>query len=554
MRSLFALACFASVATAAPSYDVIVYGGTSGGVTAAVQAARSGDKVLLIAPEKHLGGLTSSGLGWTDLGDSGILGGLSREFYHLIYQHYANPEAWTCQTREQYGNHGQKGPAFHDEAQIASVFEPKVAEAAFNRLVKDAEVPVVHGFLDLVHGVVMDGRRIRSLRLVDGREFAGRMFIDASYEGDLLPGAGVTFTVGREPNATYNETYSGIQTKRALKNQLPAGIDPYVTPGDSASGLLPGVESGPAGPDGNGDKALQAYCFRMVLTDDTDNRVAIGKPEEYRDADYELLFRAIEAGQDGNFFKLDLMPNRKTDSNNTGGISTDFIGRNWGPDWDWTTLDHEQRAALAKEHENWQRGLVWTLQNHPRVPEKIRRTYARWGLPKDEFPDNNHWPYQLYVREARRMVSDLVMTQAHCEHRETMADPVGLAAYAMDSHHVRRQVVDGMVRNEGDVQMQVRKPYPVSYRSIVPKRGECENLLVPWSLSASHMAFGSIRMEPVFMTLAQSAAIAAHESIQRGGTVQDLPYPILRTALKDAGIALGTLPEPVKQVTPSPEL
>lgn len=542
MKSLALLAILASSVAAEPAYDVVVYGGTSGGVTAAVQAARAGDKVVLVSPGRHLGGLTSSGLGWTDLGDIRILGGLSREFYHLVYQHYRKPGAWTCQTRAQYGNHGQKGPAFHDDAEIAAVFEPKVAEKIFNHLVKNAGVPVVHGFLDLKNGVVMEGKRIRAIRLEDGREITGRMFIDASYEGDLLPGAGIRFTIGREPNATHGETYSGVQTMRARKNQLPDGIDPFATPGDPASGLLPGVEAGPAKPDGTGDKALQAYCFRMVLTDNPDNRVPIGKPDGYRNSDYELLFRAIDAGQDSGFFKLDLMPNRKTDSNNSGGISTDFIGGNWGDDWDWTTLDHKQRAALAKEHENWQRGLVWTLQNHPRVPEKIRRQYARWGLPKDEFADNGHWPHELYVREARRMISDVVMTQAHCEHRETVPDPVGLAAYAMDSHHVRRQIVDGMVKNEGDVQMRVKKPYPVSYRSIIPKSAECENLAVPWCLSASHMAFGSIRMEPVFMTLAQSAAIATHEALRQGVALQELPYESLRTGLENAGIALGTKP------------
>jgi lysophospholipase L1-like esterase len=365
------------------------------------------------------------------------------------------------------------------------------------------------------------------------------MFIDASYEGDLLPGAGVSFTVGRESNATYGEDYSGIQAARATKNQLPDGINPYVTPGNPASGLLPGVNPTAGGSDGDGDTGLQAFCFRMVLTDLAANRVPVAKPAGYREADYELLFRAIEAGQTSGFFKLDRMPNRKTDSNNSGGISTDYIGKNYGPGWNWTTLGHDQRLALAKQHENWQRGLIWTLQNHPRVPLSVRNRYAPWGLPADEFTDNGNWPWQLYVRETRRMVSDYVMNQRHCSGETVASDSIGLAAYSMDSHHAQRHVKNGMVKNEGDVQMTVPRPYPVSYRSIIPKSGECRNLLVPWSLSASHMAFGSIRMEPVFMILSQSAAIGADLAIRDNVGVQQVAYSKLRPALIAAGQVLG---------------
>ncbi|RYD36246.1 MAG: FAD-dependent oxidoreductase, partial [Verrucomicrobiaceae bacterium] len=227
-------------ATSTPaSHDIVVYGGTSGGVIAAVQAAKAGRSVVLISPTTHLGGLTTSGLGWTDLGESSILGGLSRDFYHRIYLHYQNDAAWNRQTRASYGNAGQKGPAFNATMQVASVFEPKVAEAVFQAMIREQGVPVVTGSLDLKSGVVMDGDRINCLRLEDGREFAGKMFVDASYEGDLLPGAGVSFTVGREANAAYGEDYNGIQSARANKNQLPDGIDPHITPGNPASGLLP---------------------------------------------------------------------------------------------------------------------------------------------------------------------------------------------------------------------------------------------------------------------------------------------------------------------------
>ena len=539
-RFFFIFASLALPAFAEPaSYDVVVYGGTSGGVIAAVQVAKSGRSVVLFSPTAHLGGLTTSGLGWTDLGESSILGGLSREFYHRVYQHYQGAGAWNWQSRASFGNAAQGGPAFNDATQVASVFEPKVAEAVFSAMIAGENVPVITGRLDLDDGVVMNGGKIDRIKLEDGREFAGKMFIDASYEGDLLPGAGVTFTVGREANATHGETYNGIQAARATKNQLRDGIDPYVTPGNPASGLLPGVNADAGGADGSSDTRLQAYCFRMVLTDVAANRVAITQPPGYNEADYELLFRSIEAGQTGDFFKFDLMPNRKTDSNNRNGISTDFIGKNYGPGWNWATLDHDERLALAKQHENWQRGLVWTLQNHPRVPAGIRSAYSGWGLPADEFTDNGNWPWQIYVREARRMVSDYVMNQKHCSGEVAAPDSIGLAAYAMDSHHVQRHVKDGKVKNEGDVQMPVGDPYPVSYRSIVPKDGECPNLLVPWSLSASHMAFGSIRMEPVFMILSQSAALAADLALDGNISVQQVPYTQLRTALVAAGQALG---------------
>jgi len=528
---LITLALALPLCAAEPRYDIVVYGGTSGGIIAAIQAAKSERSVVVVSPTPYLGGLTTSGLGWTDLGSDSILGGLSREFYTRLYHHYQKPESWKWEERENFGNRGQGQPAINPETQLASVFEPSVATSVFHDMLTTHGVTVVTARLDLKNGVVMNGKRIHSIRTECGKEFSARMFIDASYEGDLLPGAGVTFTIGREANATYNETINGIQARHTVKNQLPNGIDPYIKPGDPSSGLLPGVNPDAGGADGEGDHRLQAYCFRMVLTDAPGNRVAIEKPEGYDEAAYELLFRAIEAGQKGGFTKFDLMPNRKTDSNNTGGISNNPVGLNHGDDWNWTTLNHDERLALAKKHEYWQRGLMWTLSHHPRVPESIRNGYSKWGLPKDEFADNNHWPHQLYVREARRMVSDFVMTEHHCMRREPVPESIGLAAYTMDSHNIQRHVINGMVKNEGDVQHRIPGPYPVSYRAIVPKQGECENLLVPWSLSASHVAFGSIRMEPVFMILSQSAATAADIAIQHNLSVQKVPYDALRKRL-----------------------
>lgn len=521
------------LATAADLHeaDIVVYGDASGGVVAAVQATRMGKSAILVSQYGQLGGLTSSGLGWSDIGNDAILGGLSREFYHQLYLHYQKPEAWTHQKRADFKNEGQGVPALNEKTELASTFEPKVAEALFDAMIKEAGVKIINGRLDLKNGVTMDGKRITQIRLEDGTTIKGKMFIDASYEGDLLPLAGVSYVIGRESNAEFDEVGNG-NTGVAEKNQLPNGIDPYVTKGDPASGLLPGVNPDLGGEKGDGDHRLQAYCYRMCLTDVPDNRITIGKPEGYNEAEYEILFRAIEAGQKWGFFKLSPMPNRKTDSNNVGGISTDFIGMNYGDDWNWATLNHDEREKLAAKHRDWQLGLVWTVQNHPRIPENIRKSYGVWGLPKDEFADNGHWPYNLYVREARRMRSDLVMTEAHCKNQTAVDDPVGMGAYTLDSHNTQRVVHNGMVKNEGDIQTYISgKPYGISYRSIVPKADQCENLLVPWALSASHIAFGSIRMEPVFMVLSQSAATAAAMAIDDGTSVQQVPYDKLRTRL-----------------------
>lgn len=511
--------------------DVVVYGDASGGVTAAVQAARMGKKVILVAPVGHLGGMTSSGLGLTDIGNTAILGGLSREFYHRVYQHYQHDAAWNHEPRADFKNVGQGTLGLNPATRLASIFEPKVAEAAFDAMAKEAGVRVINGRLDLAQGTQKSATRITAIRLEGGMTIAGKMFIDASYEGDLLAAAGVSFVVGREPNAQYGETGNGI-TGPQRGNQLPNGIDPYLVKGDASSGLLPGVNPDMGGKVGDGDQRLQAYCYRMVLTDVPANRIAVQKPDGYDPAAYEILFRAIEAGQKNGFFKTSMMPNRKTDANNASGISCDWIGGNYGQGWNWATLNHQQREALAAKHRDWQLGLVWTLQNHPRVPEAIRDSVAAWGLAKDEFEDHHNWPYNIYVREARRLKSDFVMTENHCKRKLPVADPVGMGAYTLDSHNVQRFVHNGMVKNEGDIQSRLRgKPYGISYRAIVPKAGECENLLVPWALSATHIAFGSIRMEPVFMALGQSAATAACIAIDANTSVQAVPYGDLRARL-----------------------
>ncbi|MEM9109911.1 MAG: FAD-dependent oxidoreductase [Planctomycetota bacterium] len=538
LSSFFLLGCQVGGSPQTLQADIVVYGDASGGVTAAVAAKQQGKDVILVSQYGHLGGLTSSGLGWTDLGNPKILGGLSREFYHRVYKHYQDETAWVHQTLEAFPKKGQGTAAFNAETELASVFEPKVAERVFAQMAEEAGVTIIKGRLDLDCGVIKDGRRIAAIKLENGMTIEGKMFIDASYEGDLMPGAGVSYVVGRESNSEFNEQGNG-NTGVAKKNQLRNGIDPYIVKGDPSSGLLPGVNPGLGGEKGGGDHRLQSYCYRLCLTDVPENRVMIQKPEGYDELNYEILFRSIEQGQKWGFFKTSPMPNRKTDSNNTGGISMNLIGANYGDGWSWATLDHDERETLAEQYKNWQRGLIWTLQSHLRVPEDIRKLYGEWGLPKDEFVDNGHWPYNLYVREARRMRSGFVMTENHCRRRLPVDDAIGLGAYTLDSHNTQRVVVNGMVKNEGDIQSYLGgKAYGISYRAIVPRQDECENLFVPWSLSATHIAFGSIRMEPVFMILGESAATAAVIAIDEGIPVQAVGYDRLRPILEQRGLVL----------------
>jgi hypothetical protein len=400
-------------------------------------------------------------------------------------------------------------------------------------MIRKAKVPVVYGErLDLKNGVLKKGPRILAITMESGRVFRGKMFIDATYEGDLMAKAGVSYTIGRESNSKYGETLNGVQIKRAYSHQFEKPVDPYLKPGEPSSGLLPGLHGGSPGKEGDGDHRVQAYNFRLCLTDAGDNKIPFPKPKGYNALRYELLLRYYEAGFDKIPWIRSMMPNRKTDINNKHGFSSDNIGANYGyPDGDYAV-----RKKIIAEHISYQKGLMWTLANHPRVPEKVRKEVSQWGLAKDEFVDNGNWPYQLYVREARRMVSDYVMTEQNCRGRRIASDSIGLGAYGMDSHNTQRYVDEqGHVRNEGDIQVRVAGPYPVSYRSIVPKAEECSNLLVPVCLSASHIAFGSIRMEPVFMTLGQSAASAACLAIDDDVSVQQLDYGKLRKRLLSDG-------------------
>ncbi len=519
--------------------DVVIYGGTSAAIVAAIQAKAMGKSVVVVSPDRHLGGLTSGGLGWTDSGNKAVIGGLAREFYRRIKRHYDRPEAWVHQKPEHYKH-------FRPQDDAIWVFEPKVAEVAFDDWVAEEAIPVVRDdWLDRERGVVKEGERIVSITTLDGRTFAGTMFIDATYEGDLMAAAGVSFTTGREANATYGETLNGVQTKRAASHQFKNKVSPYVVPDDPASGLLPRIHAGPPGEEGEGDHRIQAYNFRLCMTNVPANRVPFPKPAGYDPLQYELLLRDLQAGSRHVFGKFDPAPNGKTDTNNHGSFSTDNIGMNY----DYPEASYERRREIIAEHAAYQQGYFWFLTHDPRVPDDVRQKMGQWGLAKDEFLDNGHWPHQIYVREARRMVADFVIAEPHLRRKMPTPDSVGMGSYNMDSHHVQRYVAhdkDGRAyaRNEGDIQVSPGGPYPVSYRAIVPKAGECENLLVPVAVSASHIAYGSIRMEPVFMILGQSAATAAALAIDGGVPVQKVPYERLRERLLADGQVLEFTPAP----------
>ncbi len=509
--------------------DVIIYGGTSAGVAAAVQLHRMGKSSVIIEPSQHLGGLSSGGLGWTDSGNKAVIGGVSLEFYKRVKDEYDKEVTWKWQDSEDYSR-------YSPEAEAIWVFEPHIAERVFNNWVKETKTPVYLGErLDLKDGVTVEDGQITEIRMESGLAFRGTIFIDTTYEGDLMAKAGVTYTVGREANDLYGETLNGVQKARTISHQFEHKISPYRIPGNPSSGLLPGVHGDDPGEDGTGDHRVQAYCFRMCLSNHPENRVPFPKPEQYDPERYELLARVLEAGWDRVFQKFDVIPNRKTDTNNHGPFSTDNIGMNY----DYPDGDYETREQIIEEHRNYQQGLMWFLANDTRVPSEIQTRIRQWGLAADEFQDNGNWPHQIYVREARRMVSDFVMTELHLRAKKPTPESIGMGSYNMDSHNVQRYVTeDGYARNEGDIQINPGGPYPVSYRAIVPPKKECENLLVPVCLSSSHIAYGSIRMEPVFMILAQSAATAASQAIDNKIAVQDVKYEELQKKLLEDGQVL----------------
>ncbi|QDU46575.1 FAD dependent oxidoreductase [Symmachiella dynata] len=529
-----------TTALPAAEFDVVIYGGTSAAVTAAVEAKQSGKSVVMVSPDKHLGGLSSGGLGWTDTGNKAVIGGLARDFYHRVWKHYQTPEAWKWQPREEYGGRGQGTPAIDGAQRTMWIFEPHVAESVFEDLIREHEIPVHRDeWLDREKGVKKEGAKITSITTLSGKTYSGQMFIDATYEGDLMAAAGVEYTIGREAKSQYGEQWNGVQTgvlhHKHHFGAVKTPISPYRTPGDPQSGLLPRISAEPPGEYGAADKKIQAYCFRMCLTDDPENRVPFPKPEGYDPAQYELLVRIFNAGWRETFNKFDPIPNHKTDTNNHGPMSTDNIGYNY----DYPEASYERRREIIAEHETYQKGWLYFIAHDPRIPKEVQQEMQQWGLAEDEFVDNGHWPHQIYVREARRMVGDFVITENELLNKPPIPDSVGMGSYGMDSHNVQRYVTpDGHVQNEGDIGRSTRGPYQIAYRALVPKRGQCDNLLVPVCVSSSHIAFGSIRMEPVFMILGQSTATAAVMAIDEGLTVQDVSAEKLQKELLKRGQVL----------------
>ncbi len=520
--------------------DIVIYGGTSAGIAAAIQASRMGKSVVLIEPTNRIGGLTTGGLGQTDIGNKMVVGGISREFYQGIKKYYEDPLNWKWQKRTEYRDGGQTQSAEGEDAMWT--FEPSAALAVYKTMMAKENITlVVHQRLDRKTGVKMKNQKIIEIEMESGEKFRGKMFIDATYEGDLMAAAGVTYTRGRESNKEFGETLNGVQANiigitlrgtvsiNGYNHNFVGGVDPYIVKGDPSSGLLPFITpGGKPGIDGRGDKGEQAYCFRMTLTDHPENRIPFNKPENYNELEYELLFRNYEAGYNRVPWINSGMPNRKTDTNNRDGFSTDFIGQNY----DYPEASYAEREKIIERHRQYQQGLMWSLAYHPRIPEHIRNEVSRWGTCKDEYEREDGWQQQLYIREARRMLSDYIMTQRNCEGFDVVADPVGMAAYGMDSHNVQRYVdANGYVQNEGNVEAHGFSPYPVSYKSIIPKKGECNNLLVPICVSSTHIAFGSIRMEPVFMVLGQSAATSASMAIENNVDLHALDYSALKERL-----------------------
>ncbi|RIJ49997.1 FAD-dependent oxidoreductase [Maribellus luteus] len=527
------------------SADVVIYGGTSAGISAAIQTERSGKSVILIEPTNRLGGLTTGGLGQTDIGNKQVIGGIAREFYQNIKTHYEDSSSWIWQMKCEYRDGGQTRTNKNEDAMWT--FEPSAALNVYHNMIKGLDIHIVYNQqLNRSTGVLKTGNTIESITMESGETYLGKVFIDATYEGDLMASAGVSYAVGRESNSKYGESLNGVQSSdtsrtftgvlsiNARNHNLVKGVDPYIIPGDASSGLLPGINPSIEN-DGNGDRKVQAYCFRMCLTDHPENRIPFIKPADYNEQAYELLFRNYEAGFNRMPWINSSMPNRKTDTNNKHGVSTDFIGGNYSyPD-----ASYSERKEIVAAHKSYQQGLMWTLAYHPRIPKDIRDHISQFGTCKDEFENKDGWQQQLYIREARRMVGELMMTQKHCEGIQTVSDGIGMAAYGMDSHNTQRYVTpEGFVSNEGNVEAHVKAPFPISYRSVIPKKEECSNLLVPVCLSATHIAFGSIRMEPVFMVLGQSTAVIASLAIDNNKGVQKVEYNEIKNKLIKLGQVL----------------
>ena len=511
------LSCATLVSGAARNFDVVVYGGTAGGVIAAVSAAREGLQTALLEPGSHIGGMVSGGLGWTDFGKKEVIGGYALEVYLRVGRQYQ---------LQQYGQ------------QIGWLHEPHVAENIFRDMLKEAAVTVFeHTRLREKSAVRKSGTQVSEVTVENGDTFTAKVFVDSSYEGDLMAQAGITYTYGREAIAQYGESLAGVRDRTPMHQFL---VD--VSPTDASAKLLPEISTRKPPAPGTSDKAVQAYNYRMCFSETPDNRIPFSKPTGYSAARYELFARLLEARMKAegkpavlnSVIKVDRIPNGKADVNNQGAFSTDFIGGSW----DYPDATYARRAQIWRDHQSYQQGFFYYLANDPRVPATLRAEMNHWGLCKDEFTDTDGWPHQLYIRESRRMLGEYVMVQKDLQTELTKPDPIGMGSYNSDSHNVERIVEsDGFVRNEGDMQVAV-KPYQIPYRIMLPKRNEATNLLVPVAFSASHVAYSSVRMEPQYMILGQAAGVAAKLAIDGGVSVQAISVARLVDALKQHGAVM----------------
>lgn len=508
------LALFMAAPASAATYDLVVYGATAGGVMTAISGSRQGLKTVLLEPGQHVGGMATGGLSRTDVGKREVIGGLALEFYYRVgrlydMRRFNNPVAW--------------------------FYEPRAGESVMRNMLEQAGVTVLFDHrLREKNGVKKEGSRIVSLTTESGGEFAGKVFVDCSYEGDLMAQAGVSYTWGRESSNQYGESLAGVR-ERTPYHQFVVDIPAR----DEKGTLLPEISPEPRGVPGSADRKIQAYNFRVTVTNDPPNRIPWPKPGNYNPARYELLARYLKAltlklGRDPVLHEvtlISLIPNHKADFNNQGAFSTDYIGGNY----DYPNASYERRAEIWQAHVDYVQGFFYFLANDPRVPVRLQKEVGEWGLPKGEFVDTAHWPHQLYVREARRMVGDFVVTQKDLQRDLTKADVIGMGSYNSDSHNVQRIVnQQGFVENEGDMQVPVT-PYQIPYRVLLPKRTEATNLLVPVCFSASHVAYSSLRMEPQYMILGHAAGVAASLAKRDGKAVQDILVAELQKILRDEG-------------------
>ncbi len=504
-------------AAAETPIDLVVYGATASGVMTAYSAAREGLRVVLLEPKTHVGGMVTGGLSATDLGHYPIIGGYARDFYMKAAAHY--------------GAHDLNQPANW-------LSEPHVDEEIFRGMLQDAGVTVYfHEKLAEQGGVELQGKRIVSIATAAGKRWPAKIFADCSYDGDLMAQAKISYTWGRESASEYGESLAGVRGETP-KHQFLWPVSAY----DDIHHLLPEIDPGPLAAPGSGDKKVQAYNFRLILTNDPANRLPFIRPDGYDRSRFALLERYLSEfeehmGRPAGFKDVTnpvLIPNHKADFNNNGPFSTDYIGHSWS----YPEASYKEKDAIWQKHLLYTKSFFYFISQDPKAPAYLRNEVNQWGLPKDEFPDTGHWPNQLYIREGRRMVGEYVMRQADLQTERTKDDSIGMGSYNSDSHNIQRVAMpDGNVKNEGDVQVPVQ-PYEIAYRTITPRRIESENLLVPVCLSATHAAYSSVRMEPQYMIIGQAAGVAASLAIQSRKPVQDISISVLQHKLRQQNAVL----------------